>query len=181
MKKSLIRLAMILGVLSGLMLMAAMAQAPAPQSDDTMRALITELRQLRIAIENLTSANSRVSILAMRANQHEQRLSSLTNQLLNLKNNLLDVTAEVLRHENIVMDLQERLRVESDLTRRQHLEIEHRQMTVSRDAIKLKQTVVQAEVNNLSQQAISEQARLNEIQQRLVDEERFLRESRQNR
>ncbi len=157
------------------------AQAPAPQSDETTRALISELRQLRIAIENLTSSNSRVSILAMRANQHEQRLSSLSSQLLTMKSNLLDISAETSHHESILLNIQERLRVESDPQRRRQLEVEHREIATSMSTMKLKQAVLQNEVNQLEQQTRTEQSRLTEIQQRLDDEERVLREPRQNR
>src|SRR4051794_19230103 len=59
------------------------AQAP-PTANDVNTALIRELHDLRLAIEKLASASSRVQLLSARASQQEQRISGLTTQLIAL-------------------------------------------------------------------------------------------------
>ena len=160
-------------------ILATSAQSQGPSTEDLTRAFVTELRLLRIAMENLASANSRVEILSMRAGRHEQRLASLSDQLIDLRLKLTEVTAQTSREAAVLEDFQERLRVEADPMRRRQLEEEQRMFKSSLNSNRLKQAALQAEVDQLTRQTFEEQARLTEIQQRLDEVERSLSQPRQ--
>jgi hypothetical protein len=157
----------------------AKAQSQAPQGEDLTRAFVGELRLLRVAIENLASSNSRVQILSMRASQHEQRLSSVSTQLLAMRTQLAELTAQTASETAILEQLQERIRLEPDPKLRQQYEIEQQAMKMGFNRSRLKQAALQAEVEQLTQEKLAEESRLREIQQRLDDVERLLAQPRQ--
>jgi hypothetical protein len=115
----------------------------------------------------------------MRAGRHEQRLASLSDQLIDLRLKLTEVTAQTSREAAVLEDLQERLRVEADPMRRQQLEEEQRMFKSSLNSSRLKQAALQAEVDPLTRQTFEEQSRLTEVQQRLDEVERLLAQPRQ--
>src|SRR5215831_20956923 len=69
------------------------AQAP-PAANDVNTALIRELHDLRLAIEKLASASSRVQVLSARAAQQEQRISGLTTELIALNGKLAEFAVD---------------------------------------------------------------------------------------
>src|SRR5262245_16803266 len=69
--------------------------AQAPPTNDVNVALIRELHDLRIAIEKLAGATSRVQVLTARTSQQEQRISSLMNQLIQMNAKLGEAAAEM--------------------------------------------------------------------------------------
>jgi hypothetical protein len=160
-------------------ILATSAQSQGPSTDDLTRAFVSELRLLRIAVETLAGANSRVQILSMRAGRHDQRLASLSDQLIELRLRLTEITAQTSREAAAGEELQERIRVEADPMRRQEMEVEQRMLKGSLNSSRLKQAALQAEVDQLTRQTFEEQSRLTEIQQRLDGVERLLAQPRQ--
>jgi uncharacterized coiled-coil protein SlyX len=159
--------------------LTAAGQSQAPSTDDLTRAFITELRLLRVAVENLASANSRVQLLSMRAARQEQRLATLSDQLVAMRMKLAEISAEATARAAHIERLQESLRVETDPEKRGELEVMNRDLKETLTGARLKQAAMQAEVDLLMQQAYAEQSRLADTQQRLDDVERALAQPRQ--
>jgi hypothetical protein len=159
-------------VVLGPTLFPTAAPAQSAQNDDVTKALIGELRLLRVAIENMAAANSRIQVLSMRAGQQEQRLANVTNQLATVRTSLRSMATDSALHTAEMMQIEERLRLETDPNARRELESHQQQMKAMLNAVRMKEAALQAEVNQLTQQANEEQARLNEIQRRLDDLDR---------
>jgi hypothetical protein len=67
--------------------LAAQAVRP-PQTDDTTRALLVEVRGLRIAMERLAMTGPRAQLAFGRLQIQEQRITNLTSQLETLKDRM---------------------------------------------------------------------------------------------
>ena len=67
--------------------LAAQAARP-PQSDDTTRALLTEVHGLRVAMERLAMNGPRAQLAYGRLQIQEQRITNLTAQLETLKDRM---------------------------------------------------------------------------------------------
>jgi chromosome segregation ATPase len=166
--------AILLALVTTPLIFATSVQSQTPASDETTRTFIGELRQLRIAIENLASANSRIQILSLRAGQQEQRLSSLTNQLAPMRLQVAEASSEISIQTEQMRDLEDRLRVQADPKLRQQIELELLARRLSLNSTLMRHAALQAEVDLLTQEAMRENSRLTEIQQRLDDLERVL-------
>ena len=159
---------------------ATIVPAQAQQADDQVAAaLVVELRLLRTAIANLMAANSRIRALSVRASQQEQRLSRVSDQLLTMRTELVDVSVERSVRASQLERIEERIRFETDPQLRQELEKEQRAARFQFNTISLKEAALQAEVDQLSQQAMAEQSRLTEIQQQFSELDRLLWEKLQ--
>ena len=147
------------------------AQAP-PASNDVNAALIRELRDLRLAIEKLASASSRVQVLSARASQQEQRISNLTTQLIALNGKLAESAMDTSIANARVEQFKELLRVETDPQKR--AELEQAQAGFAADASRkgLTQSFVQAQVDAIRQQIATEQANLADLDHRLDELDR---------
>ena len=143
--------------------------AQAPPSNDVNAALIRELHDLRLAIEKLASATSRVQVLTARAGQQEQRISGLMTQLITLNGKLGEGNAEVVFESAMLEQLKERIRTESDPAVRAALEQQQRVSATELDRKRLSQSYVQAQADGLRQQISAEQSNLADIQRRLDD------------
>src|SRR2546425_8718401 len=143
-----------------LLVWSATVTGQGPKDDALTAALVSELRQLRLAIENLSSVNSRMQILSMRANQQEQRLSSVSSQLFSMKAKLTETSAEVNFATTHLEQLKERIRVEVDPKVRDVLEMEQKGATQNLESIRLKQASVQEQVSDLTTQTTTEKDRL---------------------
>jgi chromosome segregation ATPase len=166
----------VLIVAVGLLLLAFVsgrtsAQAP-PASNDVNAALIRELRDLRLAIEKLASASSRVQALSARASQQEQRISNLTTQLIALNGKLADSAMDTSIVNARLEQFKELLRVEADPQKR--AELEQAQAGFAADASRkgLMQSFVQAQVDAIRQQIAMEQSNLAELDRRLDELDR---------
>jgi len=150
------------------------AQAPAT---DVNAALIRELHDLRLAIEKLAGATSRVQVLSARAGQQEQLISSLMTQLITLNSKLAEASADTAFSNAMQEQLKERIRTESDPAVRAALQQQEQVSARELDRKRLMQSSVQAQADALRQQIIAEQSSLADIQRRLDDLDRSLADS----
>jgi chromosome segregation ATPase len=168
MKKSVLLIAVVLLLAS----VSTRTSAQAPSSNDVNVALIRELHDLRLAIEKLASATSRVQVLSARAGQQEQLISSLMTQLITLNGKLGESNADIAFESAILEQLKERIRIESDPAVRTALEQQQRASAAELDRKRLMQSAVQAQADALRQQISAEQSNLADIQRRLDDLDR---------
>jgi chromosome segregation ATPase len=147
------------------------AQAP-PAANDVNAALIRELHDLRLAIEKLASASSRVQVLSARASQQEQRIANLTTQLIALSSKLAEFTVDTTLANARLEQLKERLRVETDPQKRAELEQEQAGFAVDASRKGMMQSSVQAQVEALRQQIAIEQSNITDIERKLDELDR---------
>lgn len=156
-------------LLVSLAVLSTRLPAQAPQSADVNAALIRELHDLRVAIEKLANANSRVQILASRANQQEQRINNLTDQLNVLNGKLVESSAQIARMNSQIEHAKDSVRVETDPDRRQGFQQELQALTYMLEEKGSAQSAVQMQAEAIRQQIIREQSNLSDTQ-RLLDE-----------
>jgi chromosome segregation ATPase len=144
----------------------------APAANDVSAALIRELHDLRLAIEKLANSSSRVQVLAARASQREQHISSLTTDLIGVTGKLSEAAAETSLASARLEQLKERLRTETDPKRRAEMEEEQAGFTIDVTRRGLMQSSIQAQVNALRQQILAEQSDLADIEHRLDELDR---------
>jgi len=146
--------------------------AQAPPSNDVNAALIRELHDLRLAIEKLANAGSRVQVLSARASRQEQRISGLTTQLIVLNGKLGESAIDTSLANARLEQLKERLRLETDPQKRAQLEEALAGFTLDSSRKGLMQSSVQAQVESLRQQIVAEQSNLADIERRLDELDR---------
>jgi hypothetical protein len=170
MKKSVLIVAIVLLSLAFVSVRTS-AQAP-PAVNDVNAALIRELHDLRLAIEKLASASSRVQVLSLRAGQQEQRISGLTTQLIALNGKLAESAVDATLTNTRLEQLKEHLRVETDPQKR--AEFEQEQVALSADLTRrgMMQSSLQGQVEALRQQLAIEQSNLADIERKLDELDR---------
>ena len=147
------------------------AQAP-PASNDVNAALIRELHDLRLAIEKLATASSRVQVLSTRASQQEQRISNLTTQLVALNGKLAESAVDTSIANARLQQFKELLRVETDPQKRAELEQAQAGFEVDASRKGLMQSSLQAQVDAIRQQIATEQSNLSDLERRLDELDR---------
>jgi hypothetical protein len=164
-------------VVLALAFVSARPAAQAPPANDVNAALIRELHDLRLAIEKLASATSRVQILSARTSQQEQFVSGLTSQFITLNSKLAEANADAAFSNSTLLQLRERMRVESDPKQRALLEEQQAGMAADLDRKRLMLSSVQAQADALRQQIVLEQSNLSDLRRRLDDLDRSMADS----
>jgi chromosome segregation ATPase len=152
------------------------AQAPAP-ANDVNAALIRELHDLRVAIEKLASASSRVQVLSARVVQREQRISNLITELITLNSKLAEAAVDTSLANAKLEQLQESLRTEADPKQRAILEEAQAGFASDVNRKRVTQSSIQAQVDALRQQIVAEQSSLADIERRLDELDRPIPDS----
>jgi predicted nucleic acid-binding Zn-ribbon protein len=110
-----------------------------------------------------------VQILAFRANQQEQRINNLTDQLNVLNGKLVESSAQIARMNSQIEHAKDSVRVETDPDRRQGFQQELQALTYMLEEKGSAQSAVQMQAEAIRQQIIREQSNLSDTQ-RLLDE-----------
>ena len=148
-------------------LVSMWSTAQAPSTNDVNAALIRELHDLRIAIEKLAGATSRVQVLTARTSQQEQRISGLMNQLIQINAKLGEAAADMALKSSALQVLNESLRLATDPKQREALAMEQIELTRQLEHARLTQSSVQAQADAIRQQIFVEQANLEDLQRKL--------------
>jgi hypothetical protein len=149
---------------------AATAQAP-PQ--DIMPAILTELRGLRAAMEQLASAGPRVELALGRLQLQEQRVNALIRRQESLREQRLDVERQVEQHQVRFKNLSGR----SQTTDPQEIEMAamlRAQVKTELERLAMELQRLSLEDSQVAGDIASEQARWTTINQQLEDLERAL-------
>jgi predicted nucleic acid-binding Zn-ribbon protein len=151
------------------------AEAP-PQSPDVLNALLTEVRGLRLAMEQMASAGPRVQLAMGRLQLQEQRVNTLVRQLEGVRREISDKQRQVADMRQGVEMLDTRLAGNPRETPE-----ERKAMEQQLAAMKAEEPVVSADVQrlqgeeaSLAQQLSTEQGRWSDINRSLEELERAL-------
>jgi chromosome segregation ATPase len=152
-----------------LFLASAITSAQAPSSNDVNAALIRELHDLRLAIEKLANANSRVQLLSVRASQEGQLISTLTTDLISISGKFAEAQAETTMTNATLDRVSDRLRTVSDPRQRAELEEERNALALDLERKRIVQAPMQTQVEAIRQQIITEQRRLDDLERSIAD------------
>jgi chromosome segregation ATPase len=153
--------------------------AQAPPTNDVNAALIRELHDLRLAIEKLAGAGSRIQMLTARISQQEQRISSLMNQLIPMNSKLAEASADMALKAAVAQELAENLRLVSDPKEREEIAARQKDLAWQLNQARSTQASVQAQADAIRQQLALEQSTLSDLQRRLDDLDRAMAEPHQ--
>jgi len=167
-------------------LAAAQAQSPgAVQGGDIMPALLAEVRGLRIAMEQMTSANSRVQLALGRLQLQEQRMTAANGRLTEARNQLADAQRHAAQLQERVAGLEGVLSGQHELPKadgkttpdEMRKIITHELAQAQREMNASNGEVMRLtnQENMLANELSTEQARWSDLNQRLEDLERSLR------
>jgi chromosome segregation ATPase len=151
---------------------AVRANTQTAPSPDILPALLTEVRGLRAAMEQMASAGPRVQLALGRLQLQEQRLNTLIRRLESIRERLVSTQADVADHEERVKEMEKMMRqatedrgVIAQATAEFSRQIARGTAEVQR--LQAEEAVVAADV-------ASEQNRWSDINQRLEELERAL-------
>lgn len=174
------RMVLRVAVAAGVMALAAMAGRAAAQgnratNEDVLPALLTEVRGLRAAMEQMASAGPRVQLALGRLQLQEQRVNTMLRRLEAVRDSLAAAQATLSQKQNEVTTIESELKTGS-------FTAEHREQTEFHVAhLKRNLAGPRAEVSRLTAEEASlandiatEQARWTDFNQRLEDLERAL-------
>jgi predicted nucleic acid-binding Zn-ribbon protein len=150
-------------------------QAPPAQAADVLNALLTEVRGLRIAMEQMASAGPRVQLALGRLQLQEQRVNTLLRRVESIRAALSEAERNRDMLQQRSQDLESAARAESttDDRRRQY---EHELAEHKRELARISAEFnrLTAEETGVAAEIATEQGRWAEINQRLEDLERAL-------
>jgi chromosome segregation ATPase len=154
-------------------LLHARQGAPAPKNEDVLPALLTEVRALRAAMEQMASAGPRVQLFVSRLQLQEGRMNTMIRRLDTLHENLATAQREMEKATEDVKQMeasaagpnaQDRAEAAAVLPHVKRL-LTERKSTIAR---------LTAEEAQMTQELTAEQARWTDINQRLDELERTL-------
>jgi predicted nucleic acid-binding Zn-ribbon protein len=155
----------------------AATQTPRPQEPDVLSALLTEVRGLRQAMEQMASAGPRVQLALGRLQLQEQRLNTLIRRLEGVRDTLMGVDRGSKEIQQQIARMQDEAKALEALGR----EGDVRGLTYEINELKRRLAASQeeaqrwqAEEASLQQQIAGEQARWADINRSLEDLERAL-------
>src|SRR6266446_652675 len=127
----------------------------------TLQALLTDVRQLRFALERSTSVVPRIQLAFQRFQLQQDRVDSLSKRLQDIH---LRTVSAVDRKAKLILSAQQaevRVSQEQDPTRRKVRELEGKAATMELEQQTLREQQDQAQEIQLSGQLQTEQAKLN--------------------
>jgi hypothetical protein len=151
--------------------------ATAPTAQDVLAGLLTEVRGLRVAMEQLASAAPRVQLAFGRLQLQEQRVAELSRRLDTAKQTLAGVQQQL-------DSFQEQTELDEAIARadqgpdaeklRQQVEMMTKMRAVEKRRLETDVQRLRTEETNLLQELQVEQGRWSELNQRLDEVERSL-------
>jgi hypothetical protein len=148
------------------------ALAQSQSANDTNAALIREIHDLRLAIEKLAAENSRIQVYSVRAAQQGQLISALTTQLTTLNGKLIESQANLAAANADLEQVKDHLRIETDPQLRTALEERQSNLTYDLNHKRMEQSALQAQIDAIRQQILTEQRRLDEFDRWLADSQK---------
>jgi chromosome segregation ATPase len=161
-------------VLAVFALRASVFGQTTPSNQDTLAALLVEVRGLRAAIEQMASAGPRVQLAFGRLQMQEQRVSALVRRADGLRTKIAETEGALSEARSALPRLQRAFESSVNADERNGLEAEVsvRKQQIAQRTADLQR--LQMEESEASSQVLSEQSRWAEINQRLEDLERAL-------
>lgn len=161
---------MLIGVLAAVPI-ALYAQSGSP---DVLPALLAEVRQLRIAMEQAAVTTPRVQLLASRIAVQSDRTSRAARDVDAVRQELNRLAAETGLMAARLQELEGMVSGESDPARRRPLELEHRAMKQQFEQMSAVEQRLRGQESELATAYVSEQGAWAELNRRLDELEREL-------
>jgi chromosome segregation ATPase len=151
------------------------AQAPS-QNPDVLAALLTEVRGLRAAMEQMASAGPRVQLAMGRLQLQEQRVNTLVRQLEGVRRELSDKQRQVadIRHGVETLDTRLAGNPRENPEERKAMEQQLAAMKAEEPVLSADIQRLQGEEASVAQQLSTEQGRWSDINRSLEELERAL-------
>jgi predicted nucleic acid-binding Zn-ribbon protein len=148
---------------------------PTPPGDgQLLRALLDEVRQLRLAIERSNLSTFRVQIAIERMRFQQGRVDSVARDLENLRLQLSSMKVSRAQSESRLKDLEDQMTDETETTRKAQLERQYKEAKRNMDVqVKWEEQTRERETQ-LSVRLQEEQGKLSEINNRIDTLERQL-------
>jgi chromosome segregation ATPase len=143
----------------------------AAANDGDMRALVTEIRGLRVDLNRVAGANIRSQLLFGRLQLQEQRTVTLSRQLDTIQEQLAKTVAQRAELEDRLKEMEESPRTDMPLEVRQGIERNVRRELTSLQA---REQQLRQQQSSLSAAVADEQARWTDFSSRLDELERAL-------
>ena len=153
---------------------AAVVRSQAPESPSILPALLTEVKGLRAAMEEMASAGPRVQLALGRLQLQEQRLSMLLMKVDGTRSSLTAMQQQLAHQQARLVQFESSEKETSDPNERR--QIEHMIAEAKRE-ISITSSEIQrltAEEASISTDIAAEQARWNDFNQRLEELEASL-------
>jgi predicted nucleic acid-binding Zn-ribbon protein len=155
----------VVGVLA--LAFGASVRGQEPARQDVMGTLLVEVRALRGAIEQMTSATARVQLAVGRLQIQEQRFNTLSRQLFELRQTVSRTERELSGEAARLADLEEVVQRTSDAGERQAVAAEITMMRRNLAAGRSSLQKLQLDENELSATVSAEQGRWSDLNQQL--------------
>jgi predicted nucleic acid-binding Zn-ribbon protein len=176
-----LRIALVAVVAAVCGVLAASMTAQGTREPDVLSALLTEVRGLRQAMEQMASAGPRVQLALGRLQLQEQRLNTMLRRLEGVRDSLVGAERSSTEIQRQIVQMQEEVKSleaagrEGDV-RALTYEVGElkRRLAASREDVQR----LQAEEGTLQQQIAGEQARWSDINRTLEELERALAKTR---
>jgi septal ring factor EnvC (AmiA/AmiB activator) len=169
------RNAVVIGLTAFMCAAVAAGQSRVP-ADDSMEALVQEIRSLRVDLNRVASANIRAQLLFGRLQLQEQRTISLSRQLDTIEDQLAKTAAQRAELEDRLKELEENPPSQIPLEERQGMERNVRRELASLHG---REQQLRPQQASLSALVADEQARWTDFSSRLDELERALISPRQ--
>jgi chromosome segregation ATPase len=154
--------------------MAAVAQNGSTPDSAILQSLLTEVRQLRMAVERAASVLPQTQVLLQRFQLQQQHVETLSRQLEQLRDRITRSSAEDAHFAAEVRDVESGERQEKDATRRRELEERLKTAKAQLEQQAISDQQQRARESQLAGQLQNEQSKLNDLQERLDALERLL-------
>ena len=126
--------------------------------------LVTEVRQLRLALERTNSINSRLQITLQRVQLQQNQVTRISGQLESVHDAIGRLESEQTDLSNHMADVESRMEQEQNADRQKAIQIEQKQMKLMLDQKAQAIQEQRTREGELTSQLQSEQARLNQLQ-----------------
>jgi chromosome segregation ATPase len=161
-----------------LILAAATGAAFAQQTpDNTISALLSEVRQLRLALERSAVVAPKIQVTLQRMQLQQDAVSRVSRQLEDVRDQIAKSATEEANLASHVKGVEEQVAQEQDPARRKQMENELKHLRTLREKTEQKginEAQQRARESELAGRLQTEQARLNELNDRLSTLERQL-------
>src|SRR5216684_8287270 len=151
------------------------ARAEAPASDvQTLQALLTEVHQLRLALERSTQIAPRIQIAVERLKLQQDQVARTARQLDDLRQNIDNRRADLPKIQQRLETIAAESDQATDPGKHRELVETSKMMKLESDQVEKSLQQMQAREGELASQLQSEQSRLAELNDRLDQIERAL-------
>ncbi len=160
-------------VIAPLGLATLSGQTERPAADD-MKALVAEVRALRVAVERTASTNGRAQLLLGRLQLQENRLATLGRQVLELRTRVQDAQAAQAASEGRLEATRHLASTTQDANERRAMEEQAGGLKVEVAQLKARTLQLQQDETGAQQALTTEQQRWSEFNAQLEELERAL-------